>query len=650
MEINLFFLGGNVELDYKKLGLKVGLEIHQQLDTDRKLFCHCPTTLREDEPHGEIKRFLRVSQSEMGDIDRAALVEWKKGKCYIYQYYNDTTCLVELDEEPPHLPSQEALEVALQVALLMNMNVVDEIHTMRKIVIDGSNTSGFQRTMFVAKDGYVETEYGKVGISSLCLEEDASRRIEEGEDYIKYRVDRLGIPLLEISTEPDIDSPEMGRETARRIGKILRATGKVKRGLGTIRQDINISIREGARVEIKGVQDLDLIEKVIEREVVRQMNLLDIARILRERRAKVVDKVVDITELLRDTRCKVLQRALKRGGKIKGILLKGFGGLIIREIQEGRRLGSELADRAKVIGGVGGLFHTDELPNYGITEEEVERIKNYIQRELGMEITSEDALVFIGDEEEKVDRALEGVMERAREAIEGVPEETRKALENGNTTYLRPLPGAARMYPETDIPPIKVDRELLERIKDNLPEMPEEKLERFIREYKLNRELAEILVTSPRVQLFEEFCEKFRGKIKPTLIATTLENILKEVKREGYNIDNLKREHFITLFEGLVENKMSKEAIVEVVKGFAEYPDKSLDEILEMKGLKSLSREEGEKIIEEIVDKNIDIVRSKGIGSMGIIMGKCMAVLRGRIDGKTVSEIVRSKIMERLKE
>ncbi|MBW9220347.1 Glu-tRNA(Gln) amidotransferase subunit GatE [Methanothermococcus sp. SCGC AD-155-N22] len=638
-----------MELDYKKLGLKVGLEIHQQLDTKRKLFCNCPTVLRDDEPHGEIKRLLRISQSEMGDVDRAALIEWKKGKYYIYQYYNDTTCLVELDEEPPHIPSQEALEVALQVALLMNMDVVDEIHTMRKIVIDGSNTSGFQRTMFIGKDGYVETECGKVRISSLCLEEDASRKIEEGRDYIKYRVDRLGIPLLEISTEPDIDSPKMGRETAKRIGMILRATGKVKRGLGTIRQDINISIRDGARVEIKGVQDLDLIEKVIEREVVRQVNLLEISKTLKERGAEVIDKVVDITDVLRNTKCKVLQRVLKKGGRIKGIVLKGFGGLVGREIQEGRRLGSELSDRAKVIAGVGGLFHTDELPNYGITEEEVEEIKKYIQEELGIEITPEDAVIFIGDEEEKVDRALEAVIERAKEAIKGVPEETRRALENGNTTYLRPLPGAARMYPETDIPPIKVEKELLERIKNNLPEMPEEKLERFIREYKLNRELAEILVTSPRVQLFEELCKRFKDSIKPTLIATTLENTLREIKREGYNIDNLTRDHFVMVFEGLTEGKMSKEAIVEVLKGFAEYPDKSLDEILEMKGLKSLSKEEAERIIGDIVDKNMEIVKSKGMGSMGILMGKCMAVLRGRIDGKTVSEILRSKIMERLK-
>jgi len=639
-----------VELDYKNLGLKVGLEIHQQLDTKRKLFCNCPTVLRDDKPHGEIKRFLRVSQSEMGDIDKAALLEWKKRKYYVYQYYNDTTCLVELDEEPPHLPSQEALEVALQVAFLMNMDIVDMIHTMRKIVIDGSNTSGFQRTMFIGKDGYVETEYGKVRISSLCLEEDAARKIEEGKDYIKYRVDRLGIPLLEISTEPDIDSPKMGKETAKRIGMILRATGKVKRGLGTIRQDINISIRNGARVEIKGVQDLDLIEKVIEREVIRQMNLLEISKILKERGAEVIDKIVDITEILKDTKCKILQKVLKRGGRIKGIVLKGFGGLIGREIQEGRRLGSELADRAKVIAGVGGLFHTDELPNYGITEEEVERIKKCVQEELGIEITSNDAIVFIGDEEEKVDRALEAVIERSKEAIKGVPEETRRALENGNTTYLRPLPGAARMYPETDIPPIRVDRELLENIKNNLPELPEEKLDRFIREYKLNRELAEMLITSPRVQLFEELCERFKSSIKPTLIATTLENTLREIKRDGYNINNITKDHFMMLFEGLIEGKMSKEAIVEVLKGFAQYPDKSLDEILEMKGLKTLSMEEAEKIIESIVDKHIDLVMNRGMGSMGTLMGRCMSILRGKIDGKTVSEILKSKIMERLKD
>lgn len=637
-----------MKINYENLGLKVGLEIHQQLNTERKLFCNCPTIIRDDEPDGEIERILRTSQSEMGEVDKAALIESKKGKKFIYQYYNDTTCLVELDEEPPHMPSEEAIKTALQVSCLMNMNIVDEIHTMRKIVIDGSNTSGFQRTMFISNDGFIETEYGKVGITSLCLEEDACRKIEDGKDYIIYRLDRLGIPLLEITTEPDITSPKMGKEAAKRIGMILRATGKVKRGLGTIRQDVNISIKNGARIEVKGVQNLDLIEKIIENEVIRQINLLEISNTLKERNAKVINEIIDITELLKDTKSKVIKRALKnKNGKIKAVLLKGFGGLVGKEIQPNRRLGTELSDRAKVIAGVGGLFHTDELPNYGITQEEVDKLKEYVGEKLKMNITEKDAIIIVSDEENKVDRALNAIIERANEAIIGVPEETRKALENGNTSYLRPLPGSARMYPETDIQPIRINSEQIENIKNNLPEMPEEKLERFIREYGLNRDLASIMVMSHRVELFEELCKKYNNKnIKPTLIATTLEGTLKEIKRDGNNIDVLTKRHFDMVFEGLSNKKMSKEAIIEVLKGFTEYPEKNLNEILEIKGLKSLSKEEVENIIEDIINQNIEIVKSKGMGAIGMLMGRCMAVLRGKADGKLINNILKEKLMK----
>jgi len=629
-----------MELDYEKLGLKAGLEIHQQLNTKRKLFCNCPTLIRDDEPHGKIERILRPSHSEMGEIDKAALLESKKEKKYIYQYYNDTTCLVELDEEPPHLPSEEAIETALEVSSLMNMNIADEMHVMRKIVIDGSNTSGFQRTMFVSKEGFIETEFGKVRITSLCLEEDACRKIEGGNDYTIYNVDRLGIPLLEITTEPDITSPKMGKEAARRIGTILRATGKVKRGLGTIRQDVNISIKNGARIEVKGVQNLDLIEKVIENEVIRQINLIEIRDILKERNAEVLEEIIDITDLLKDTESKILKNALKKkNGKIKAILLKGFGGLVGREVQPGRRLGTELSDRAKVLAGVGGLFHTDELPKYGITQEEVDKLKEYMKAE------ENDAVILVADEESKVDNALNAILERAKECLIGVPEETRKALDDGNTSYLRPLPGAARMYPETDIPSIKLEEELIEKIRNNLPEMPEEKLERFIKEYELNEDLGKQMVMSYYVDLFEELCKTYKN-IKPTLIATTLESTLKEIRRDGYDIEKITEEHLKEIFDGLSQEKMSKEAIIEVLKGFAEHPEESLDKILEIKGLKSLSKEEVEKIIDDIINQNIEVVKNKGMGAMGMLMGRCMAVLRGKADGKLINTILKEKLMK----
>jgi Glu-tRNA(Gln) amidotransferase subunit E-like FAD-binding protein len=259
-------------LDYKKLKFKAGLEIHQQLDT-RKLYCNCPSVLRNDEPDFEIKRKLHAVAGESGEFDVAALYQASLGKQFVYYGY-DSTCLVELDEEPPHQINREALKIAVQVSLLLNCKIVSITQIMRKTVIDGSNTSGFQRTVLVGYDGYVETESGRVGIENVYLEEDAARIVSRGEDKVVYKLDRLGIPLVEIVTAPDIKSPEQAKEVALHIGNVLRSS-KVKRGIGTIRQDVNVSIRGENRIEIKGMQDMKVFVKAIENEVERQKKLSD---------------------------------------------------------------------------------------------------------------------------------------------------------------------------------------------------------------------------------------------------------------------------------------------------------------------------------------------------------------------------------------
>ena len=283
-------------MDYKKLGLKMGLEIHQQLNTEKKLFCPCKCELTDKKPDYKLLRYLRPTQSELGKIDRAAFEESRRKLEFIYEAYDHETCLVEADDEPPHPLNMEALEMALIIASLLNMNVVDEFHTMRKQVIDGSNTGGFQRTGLVATDGYLETEYGIVKIENLCLEEDAARRIGQKKGKVVFRLDRLGIPLLEVTTDPSMKHPEQVKEVAYQLGQILRST-RVKRGLGTIRQDLNISIAEGARVEIKGVQDLDLMPKMVENEVKRQINLIELMKELQSRGAQVEGKIHRVDDL-----------------------------------------------------------------------------------------------------------------------------------------------------------------------------------------------------------------------------------------------------------------------------------------------------------------------------------------------------------------
>ncbi len=623
------------KFDYKELGLKVGLEIHRQLDT-KKLFSPVPSELTEKVDF-TFERRLRPTMSELGEIDPAALEEFKKGRKYIYEGNYELSDLVYMDEEPPRGPDTEALEVALQIAYLLNAKPVDEVHFMRKIVIDGSNVSGFQRTAIIALDGRVDTPWGSVGIPTVCLEEDACRIVERKEKEMIYRLDRLGVPLVEISTTPDIHHPEQAKVVAKYIGDALRATRKVKRGLGTIRQDLNVSIKGGARVEIKGVQELDMIPLIIEREVERQLNLLKIRDELRARGVKPEDlkeEFYDVTDIFENTKSKIIARTIKKGGKVLAVKLPKFRGLIGREIQPGRRLGTEMADRAKKY--VKGIFHIDELPNYGIKEEEV----NAVIEKLGL--GELDAFVLVATDEETAKKALLEVIKRAREAIEGVPEETRRALPDGNTQYMRPLPGKARMYPETDIPSIFIPPERKGRIKANLPELPQDRVERYVKEYKIDRSLAETLVNDEHDELFEELVKK---GVKPSLAASILVVVLKGLKKE-VPIENITDEHIREAFGLYLDGKIAKEAFEEIFRELAKNPEKTAEQIAEEKGLTLLSEEEVERIIDEVIQANIDVIKAKGMGAMGMIMGRAMAKLRGRADGKLVSTLVRKKIQE----
>jgi len=621
--------------DYEKLGLKVGLEIHRQLNT-KKLFSPVPSEL-SDEVDFTFQRRLRPTISELGEIDPAALEEFKKGMTYVYEGSYELADLVYIDEEPPHMPDPEALEVALQISYLLNATPVDEVHFMRKIVIDGSNVSGFQRTAIIAMNGRVDTPWGSVGIPTICLEEDACRIVERRDKEVIYRLDRLGIPLVEIATTPDIHHPEQAKVVAKYIGDALRATRKVKRGLGTIRQDLNVSIKGGARIEIKGVQELDMIPIIIEREIERQLKLLEIRDELRRRGVRpedITEEFHDVTDIFANTESKIIARTIKRGGRVLAVKLPKFRGLIGKEIQPGRRLGTEMADRAKKY--VKGIFHIDELPNYGIREEEV----NAVIERLGL--GEDDAFVLVAAEEETAKNALREVIQRAREAIEGVPEETRRALPDGNTQYMRPLPGKARMYPETDIPPILITSEMKEKILANLPELPQERVERYVKEYRIDRSLAETLVNDERDELFEELIAK---GVKPSLAASILVVVLKGLKKE-VPIENITEEHIRETFELYLKGKIAKEAFEEIFKELAKNPEKSAEQVAEEKGLTLLSEEEVEKIIDEVIQANLEVIKAKGLGAMGMIMGRAMAKLRGRADGKLVSSLVRKKIEE----
>ena len=614
-------------MDYKDLGLKAGIEIHQQLDTAEKLFCRCPTTLRDTADRtGEFYRYLRATESELGEIDRAAEEEMKLVRKFCYYTY-DTVCLVDHDEEPPTPMNPEALDICLTIAKMLDMTPVEQIHTMRKLVVDGSNTSGFQRTALVALSGALPDG---CRIETICLEEEAAQRVE-GETF---SLDRLGIPLVEITTAPCMRTPEAVQEVAAYIGMVLRSTGRVKRGLGTIRQDINVSIAGGARVEIKGVQELDLIAEVVRREVDRQTNLLAIRDALRDRGARVDRTVVDVTALFAGTKSAVLKKAKF----ILAIRLCGFAGLVGREIQPGRRLGSEMSDYAKKCG-VGGIFHTDELPAYGVTAEEVARLREFVGA------GDDDCVAIVAASRERAGCAAEQVMIRADMALAGVPEETRKMLEEGSSAYMRPLPGAARMYPETDVFPIALSGALWEGIR--VPELLTDRAERFVREFGLDGALARQVAFSERLPLFER---AVAAGVRPTLAARTLLATCRELARGGVAIDRVSEDDILALLSAVEAGRAAKEAIPDLLAELARTADESAGTPRERvdaaiaKMAPAVSQADVESIVRRIVAEREAFAREKGMGALGPLMGVVMQELRGSVDGKVVSETLRREL------
>ena len=620
--------------DYEELGLVAGLEIHQQLDTASKLFCACPTVRREpDEAVRSFTRYLHPTRSELGELDDAAVEESRVDRAFEYLAF-DTTCLVEEDDEPPHGIDDEALAVALEIAALLDATPVDHAHVMRKIVVDGSNTSGFQRSTLLARDGEIEIDADdpaaveRVGIADLMLEEESAARVEETDEGVRYALDRLGVPLVEIGTEPDVRTPAGARAAAERIGMLLRSTGAVKRGLGTIRQDVNVSIADGARVEIKGVQALDQIDEIVRTEVGRQVALLEIATTLRERDASVGEPI-DVTDALAGTDSGVIRDALADGGVVLAVRLAGFDGLVGREIQPDRRLGTELSDHA-TRHGAGGIFHTDELPAYGVTEAEVGALR------AAVDAGPTDAVALVADEPETAALAIEAVAERARAAIEGVPEETRGANEDGTTRYLRPLPGAARMYPETDVPPVEIDADGIEA-----PELLTERAERYRDALGLDAGLAEQVAFSERMPLFERAVE--RG-VDPGVAATALESTLTELRRDGVAVDRLDDETLLGTLALVAAGELAKEGIEAVLTELAADPSLDPETAVEAAGLGGVSEAEVRETVREVVERNADQVRAEGMGAFSALMGECMGALRGKADGEVVSDALRDEI------
>ncbi|MDW3668371.1 MAG: Glu-tRNA(Gln) amidotransferase subunit GatE [Nitrososphaeraceae archaeon] len=624
--------------------LNVGLEIHQQLGSKNKLFCDCKIN-DSNEYDFTFKRNLRPTQSEMGSYDQAALFESKKIKTVKYQSSKNANCLIESDEEPPKMVNNEALEFVLTISLALNCTIEDELHVMRKIVIDGSNTTGFQRTILVGRNGFLEVEGVRVGIQSVCLEEDAARIINEDkrEDENKgYSLDRLGIPLIEIALEPISDSPIFVTNVAQTIGRLLRSTKKVTRGLGSIRQDVNISTEDGPVVEVKGVQQLSQLPVVIEYERKRQDALNQIANELIKRKideSSFIDHVTDVTQLLSKSSSKVVKKILTSDSRFTAFVLRGFKGLLSFEPYPAIRLGKELGDLVKAYG-IGGIFHSDELPNYGITPEDVESISAVLRMD------KNDAFVLIGGPTKLVNTVLFELFTRIKKAFSGVVPETRSARLDGVTVFSRPKPGASRMYPETDIPYISIDKRKLKQLSQDTPQPWNEIIDQICKKYNINKTLAENIFDSKYFLLFEKIVS--HTSISPSFVISKLTEDLVSMEREGYDSSILSEDVLFCLFTELDNSRITKESIPLVIEKLLKNESMDVDEIISSFGTESISEEYVDETISKIIHENATVISQKGLDSVGLLMGRCMEVLRGKIDGEKVNKKLIAKLTEYL--
>ena len=631
------------EFSINDVGVKVGLEIHQQLATNKKLFCNC-IPIDTEEYSIKFQRKLRAAKSELGEYDPAALFEKSKSKSIVYYANPDSSCLVEQDEEPPHELDEDAKKISLIIASALKSNIFSEIYPMRKTVVDGSNTTGFQRTMLISQGGNFEVEGTTIGIESICLEEDAAKNLGDEGTIRKFGLERLGIPLVEIATEPFEVKPQHIKKIALALGRILRSTKKVKRGLGSIRQDVNVSIKDGGGVviEVKGVQQLDQLEKVVEYEAKRQQGLLEISKELKKRNwihDKEKDRK-DITELFTKCKSKIIQSAIKKQQKIFAVSFINMGEIFGYTPYEGIRLGKEIAELVRFFG-IGGVFHSDELPNYGIEKIDIENLKEFLK------INEKDAFLILATTKEKIHIVIDQIISRI-EFIKnnGIPIDTRLATMNGETKFLRPRPGAARMYPETDIPPIIISNEELENAKKNIPKLWDESLLELQKKYKLNPQLSEQIFDSRYIELFEKIVGKV--KINPTFIVSILCSTITSFERNGLNSKLLKNEEIEKSFQLLDEGKIAKESIEIIFENIMAGKSQSTQEAMKNASIEAVNESGVEEIIKKIVENNQEIVKNQKERAVGPLMGIAMKELRGKASGELVNNLLLKNIKKKL--
>ena len=633
-------------LDYDHVGLISGLEVHQQLLTNHKLFCRCPAGLYTTEHDGEVLRHMRPTLSELGEYDGTALMEFKTRKQIVYWLNHRNVCTYEMDDTPPFLVNQQALDVAIELCLMMNMDIIDEVHIARKQYLDGSIPTGFQRTAIVGVNGYLPFQGRRLTVTHLSIEEDSCREVSDRGHQIVFRTDRLGMPLTETVTGAELYTPQQVRDAILLCGLTARSTRHVRTGIGAARQDVNVSVRGGNRVEIKGVMKAAYAVKLVHNEGIRQVNLLELRQMLSQRGITQPEhlrtKEADVTALVEDTPSEILQRALARGERVFAVWVAGVAGLTEHPTQPGLTFADELAGRVRVIACL------DEPPIL-LTRRELKENKatrefaSTVEKRLGIENLSDWYLVW--GPKRDCETACEEIRLRWVDAIAGVPKETRQALLGGTTTFERILPGPDRMYPDTDSPPTRITADRVQRLRDGLGPAPWKRHERYD-SWGVPRETTDFLIRRGGADVVDRVVEQ--TGVDGLTAAIEIGQRAKAWARKGAAVDTLAPEQWVQVFDLYADAVLPREAILPVAALMAQDRSLTADQATRELGIAMessrvwMDRARGVDLRDYKRFRGDDVTRQRRY-----MTGKAVSMLKGKAPAKEVAQFMQSRLRER---
>lgn len=643
-------------LDYEAIGLVAGLEVHQQLLTERKMFCNCPARLYTDVHDGVVLRHMRPTLSELGEYDGTALMEFKSRKNIIYLLHKSNVCTYEMDDTPPFLVNQQALDIAVEQCLMLGCDIIDEVHIARKQYLDGSIPTGFQRTAIVGVEGRVPFGDRELTITHVSVEEDSCREVSDEGHLIVWRTDRLGMPLIETVTGPELRTPEEVEQAIHLIGLVCRSTGHVRTGIGASRQDVNVSVRGGRRVEIKGVPQAGWAPRLVHGEAVRQVNLLGLRDELARRGFTQPDHIemreVDVTTLFATSALDYLrpegwarfveQRGRKPGFalgegsfQVRAGVLPGLAGTLAWPTQPDHIFAHELAGRVRVVAGLDQqpiLLHSEKWPDYAESQRELRRLKQEVQ------CGPNDALVLVWGPETDTRTALDEVRLRYVAALDGVPNETRQPFADGSTDFERILPGPDRMYPDTDSPPTSLTPERIERLRAGLPPPPWEREQRY-GAAGVPRPTIHYLIRRGGADLVDRVVADAGADLRRA--AFLFGERLKGLQRGGLDVAEIEPERWEALFRLLAERPVLWEAIDTLVEQLVVGGERSLAEMIEERGLGRAPEEWRRSLTARLAAARPDHAVAPA-GRRRFAMGLAMAALRGRVPAREVARALES--------